>query len=92
IAIPIAAAIQVLITNMVRSYREGPTAENMSPRAPTFNWRPTDLPRRLRGVKPGPAIVGTTVEFATTSAEPAAPATPATSAEPALQHSGGAKG
>ena len=93
IAIPIAAAIQVLITNMVRSYREGPTAENTLPPTPTFNWRPNSLPRRLQGVKPGPAIVGTAVEFATKIPESAAATTPATiAAEPILHYSGGAEG
>lgn len=88
IAIPVAAAIQVLITNLVRSHRDVLPLER-APALPVFNWRPSGLPRRLRGVKPGPAVVGTVVEEATATAEPSiAPVPPIGATEPTLGLSG----
>ncbi len=59
IAIPVAAALQVLTMNLVRSHQEVLATEERERRAaPPFRWRPTGLPRRLRGVEPGPAVVG----------------------------------
>ncbi len=88
IAIPIAAAIQVMITNLVRSHREALPPES-APTLPVFNWRPTGLPRRLQGVKPGPAVVGTVVETTPVNADVPERATPAV--EPALSRTGGAE-
>ena len=63
IAIPVAAAIQVLIMNLVRSHQDALATEERERRAVApFRWRPTGLPQRLRGVEPGPAVVGAAVE------------------------------
>jgi predicted PurR-regulated permease PerM len=92
IAIPIAAAIQVLITNLVRSHREA-LPNDAQTALPVFNWRPSGLPRRLQGVKPGPAVVGTVIEEGPTSDDLGTPTTTTLgTAEPALGLSGRADG
>ncbi len=64
LAIPLAAVIQVLITDLVLSnQQEVATADDRRLRLQVFRWRPTDLPRRLQGVKPGPAVVSAIVEL-----------------------------
>ena len=73
LAIPIAAVIQVLITDLVLAQQGIAREEDTPATLPVFRWRPTDLPRRLQGVKPGPAVVSPIVEL-----EP-----PAHAAEPA---------
>ncbi len=63
IAIPVAAALQVLLMNIVRSHQEALVTEERERQVPPpFRWRPAGLPRRLRGVAPGPAVVGTAAE------------------------------
>ena len=75
IAIPVAAAIQVLIMNVVRSHQDALAVEERDRRtAPTSRWRPSGLPQRLRGVAPGPAVVGAAERPAPPGAErPVAP-------------------
>ncbi len=63
IAIPIAAAIQVLITDVVRRHHDALAAETGAAPAQVFRWRPAGLPRRLQGVRPGPAVVSPVVEL-----------------------------
>ncbi|MGN6812931.1 MAG: AI-2E family transporter, partial [Thermomicrobiales bacterium] len=63
IAIPIAAAIQVLISDLVRSHQEALAAEGQQQAAQVFRWRGSGLPRRLQGVQPGPAVVSPVVEL-----------------------------
>ncbi len=73
IAIPIAAAIQVLITDVVRRHHDALAAETGAAPAQVFRWRPAGLPRRLQGVRPGPAVVSPVVELSPPAgSEPAA--------------------
>ena len=74
VAIPVAAALQVLIGDLVRSHQEALAVEGRGPAARVFRWRPVGLPRRLQNVAPGPAVVSPVVEL---SAPPAPPAPPA---------------
>ena len=78
IAIPIAAAIQVLITDVLRRHHDALAAEAGAAPAQVFRWRPAGLPRRLQGVRPGPAVVSPVVELSPPAGpEPAAgPQTP----------------
>lgn len=62
LAIPLAAVIQVLVTDLVLTPQEVARAEENRLRQ-VFRWRPNDLPRRLQGVKPGPAVVSPIVEL-----------------------------
>jgi predicted PurR-regulated permease PerM len=86
LAIPIAAVIQVLIHDLILSKHQiAATPEDRRLSLQVFRWRPTDLPRRLQGVKPGPAVVSAIVELdppgtppAAPEPEPAAPVAPAT--------------
>jgi predicted PurR-regulated permease PerM len=73
LAIPIAAVIQVLINDLVLSHQEGNAAEERRLSLQVFRWRPTDLPRRLQGVKPGPAVVSAIVELDSTDVPAAQP-------------------
>jgi hypothetical protein len=70
LAIPLAAIIQVLINDLVLSQQEGTAAEDRRLSLQVFRWRPTDLPRRLQGVKPGPAVVSAIVELDSAAAPP----------------------
>lgn len=67
IAIPVAAALQVLIGDLVRGHQEALAAEARAEGVRVFRWRPYGLPVRLQGVRPGPAVVSPVVEL------PAAP-------------------
>jgi hypothetical protein len=71
VAIPVAAALQVLIGDLVRTHQEALAVEGRGPAARVFRWRPVGLPRRLQNVAPGPAVVSPVVEL---SAPPAPPA------------------
>jgi predicted PurR-regulated permease PerM len=85
IAIPVAATIQVLIGEVVRSHQEAPAADEPRAGGRVFHWRPAGLPRRLRGVQPGPAVVSPVVGLPPSPADPAvgtaAPAATAGAAE-----------
>src|SRR3954454_10686153 len=89
IAIPVAAALQVFIMNLVRTHQDAVAAEERRTTAQVFRWRPTGLPRRLQGVEPGPAVVSAVVEL-----HPPPPEQPATEepapvkAEPVLSQAG----
>lgn len=63
IAIPIAAALQVLISDLVRGHHDAIAAEAAQSRDQVFRWRPGRLPQRLQGVRPGPAVVSPVVEL-----------------------------
>jgi hypothetical protein len=63
IAIPLAAVIQVLISDLVRGQQETSSTEGQSGRGSVFRWRSSGLPHRLRNVEPGPAVVSTFVEL-----------------------------
>lgn len=97
IAIPVAAALQVFITNIVRSHKEALVVEEQKVEAQIFRWRPTGLPRRLRGVEPGPAVVSPVVELhppapGQPTTEPAAPPEALAPEAPAvLRQAGGAE-
>jgi predicted PurR-regulated permease PerM len=92
IAIPVAAALQVFIMNVVRSHQEALAAEERRSDAQVFRWRPTGLPRRLRGVEPGPAVVSPVVELHPPTPVQPAPEEPApVVAEPVLSSAGGAE-
>jgi hypothetical protein len=73
LAIPLAAIIQVLINDLVLSQQEVAAAEERRLSLQVFRWRPTDLPRRLQGVKPGPAVVSAIVELDSAAAPAAEP-------------------
>ena len=77
VAIPVAAALQVLIGDLVRTHQEALAVEGRGPAAGVFRWRPVGLPRRLQNVAPGPAVVSPVVEL---------------SAAPAPRADGGAEG
>ena len=78
LAIPLAAVLQVLVTDLVLTHHEVAKEADRASVLPVFRWRPTDLPHRLRGVKPGPAVVSQIVEL-----EPAAVTAEPESQEPA---------
>lgn len=63
LAIPVAAALQVLIGDLVRGHQEALTAEARVEGSRVFRWRPYGLPVRLQGVRPGPAVVSPVVEL-----------------------------
>lgn len=74
LAIPLAAIIQVLINDLVLSnQQESATVDDHRLSRQVFRWRPTDLPRRLQGVKPGPAVVSAIVELDPPLVPPVAP-------------------
>ncbi len=73
LAIPLAAIIQVLVTDLVLSNHQEGAADEQRRRLQVFRWRPTDLPRRLQGVKPGPAVVSAIVELDPPPVVPVAP-------------------
>ena len=85
IAIPIAAALQVLIHDLVRTHQEALATEGRGPSARVFRWRPVGLPSRLQGVQPGPAVVSPVVELPAPPAEPSGEPTPAREGEAALR-------
>lgn len=70
IAIPVAAALQVLIGDLVRGHQEALAAEARVEGDRVFRWRPYGLPVRLQGVRPGPAVVSPVVELPATPADP----------------------
>lgn len=73
LAIPLAAIVQVLINDLVLSQQDPSLLEGR--RRQVFRWRPTNLPARLQGVQPGPAVVSPIVELHPPAADapPAAP-------------------
>lgn len=88
LAIPLAAVIQVLINDLVLNHPDGTTTEERRLSLQVFRWRPTDLPRRLQGVKPGPAVVSAIVELDPPAAPVADPATPPADASPPVPQTG----
>lgn len=73
IAIPVAAALQVLIGHLVQSHQEALALEvqRAGAREQVFRWRPVGLPERLQGVQPGPAVVSPVVELPASPTDPA---------------------
>ncbi len=63
VAIPVAAALQVLIGDLVRTHQEALAVEGRGRATRVFRWRPVGLPRRLQNVAPGPAVVSPVVEL-----------------------------
>ncbi|HET8626020.1 MAG TPA: AI-2E family transporter [Thermomicrobiales bacterium] len=76
IAIPVAAVIQVLLGDLLRSHQEALAREGRADGTEerVFRWRPAGLPSRLQRVQPGPAVVSPVVELP----RPPAPAPPPT--------------
>jgi hypothetical protein len=74
IAIPVAAVIQVLLGDLLRSHQEALAREDRASGADerVFRWRPAGLPSRLQRVQPGPAVVSPVVELP----RPPAPSSP----------------
>jgi predicted PurR-regulated permease PerM len=83
IAIPVAAALQVFIMNAVRSHQDALGVDEEQSAAQVFRWRPTGLPRRLLGVKPGPAVVSSVVELHPSPSSQPTPDQPAPNQPPA---------
>jgi hypothetical protein len=89
LAIPIAAIIQVLIHDLVLSqHQASPAAEERRLSLQVFRWRASDLPRRLQGVTPGPAVVSAIVELDQSTAPPAEPDTQAADTPPPVPQTG----
>lgn len=89
LAIPIAAVIQVLINDLVLSSQQTPLpTEERRLSLQVFRWRASDLPRRLQGVKPGPAVVSAIVELDPTIAPPSEPGPPPAGPTPPVPQTG----
>jgi predicted PurR-regulated permease PerM len=89
LAIPIAAIIQVLINDLLLTNQQpAPATEERRLSLQVFRWRATDLPRRLQGVKPGPAVVSAIVELDPPTPAPADPDPPADATPPPVPQPG----